>query len=596
MSDRLGNVLGNFIGNRRQSGNRSLTKEFGQRVIARYPGMGEYISRSLFGSAGRESQIQYSLQEMEKLQSMNSHSGSGLISGTSGSRWPIAPLYDYLLTLDQTVGDILNEIDRIKSLGLLGSSHQDQVADRVLMPDFRPMWYHVAMELGSIDGQGNIMTEGQALGSDMYYESGQGGWVLPSANVAGGAHVRRKTSYELACDNALLLGYSHLNAIVALSQGLFRVQFTAAKKLNATSATSYGGQIERGNWINSASNSTDGQNPDALSSSNDRNRTLVAQRTDLGSYYQNRFHREHAIGQTATPFEHRNQGNVASPYNSPLSGGAMATLVTWRSGGTNTLPAGNSGGVPTQAIHVSSDMFRTAFHAHPNHPIQYCQTFKEVAKSLRIDLALRNLHMDMQVMFADMWAATRRSASNPSDHHAMSMRTGCPGGSVKVFKNHKGRMISEFINVPGRGTIRNPEIHGTGTCAPLVRNQSRAPSLVPGLSARAGLFNMGGPMSTPFSSESFFGAGASTSSIGELFGAEAKRRKPRKTAKKKPRKRKTAKKKPRKRKTNTRTVHRKRKVTRTSRMFKGRAVYRGEQGGLFVRTKAASGKLVRRYI
>jgi hypothetical protein len=634
----LGNLLGNFIGDRRVSSTRSLIKEFGKRILGRYPGMGEFMSRSLFGRSGAEGQITWSLSEIQKLAAANS-GNSGMLNGVGTSRWPIAPTYDYLLTLDQVVGNIFNEINRIKSMGNISTGQSNAIQKRVLHPDFRPHWYQTQFTNGQTDGKGLVETEGQSLGSDLMYENGGGGnafsGVLPG-HGATGSHVRSKTAYELACDNALLLNYTHLHDIVALSQGLYKVQFTAGRRIYAFdgivrvdgAGQPVGQSLRAGDWVNALDSGVGagiqliGRRGITSLTGAGRNKgtILLAQPTDMDQYSQNRFTREAMYQNTSTDFTFA--GLNAAPAGSDRkvgddgNGGAIATL--W------TIPTNNHGpgqnpmcptdgsvaagaavpNVPTKAVSVTRDDIRTAASGFlGTHPIAYIDVFREAMHNLRIDLALRNLHMDMQVIYADMSSLTSRSTGRAGDIHAMSRFSGCPTGSAMVFTDQRGKLVPENIHIPGRGSVRNPAISGRGRCTPLVRN-IRVPDLGPNISTAMAAAMMTGT-NDGLPGMAF---GSRTTSIGDLFGGSARTKPSRKYKKKnkksnKKKKKKASKKKATKKSTKKKASKKKatkkstkKKVNKTSRMFKGRAVFRGAKGGLFVRKKASSGRLVRQYI
>jgi hypothetical protein len=544
---RLGNSLGAWIGDRRTASNAAITRRFGQMVLDQHPGMGDYMSRTLFGAPGRERDIRWTVDEIKRLVSVNSGLTTSIkdVGETLGvdilTRYPIAPTYDYLLTLDSAVGDIVNEINRIDSMSTLGSKHRALIDARVLMPDFRPLEFHKVVQLGAQDEQGRDITIGQMLGFPRVYQK-----AVP--------FVRIKTTKELAEDNAAILSYVHMNNIIALSQGLWRVNFTPAKapRLDLGNPDGYdksAADIRPGAWINSKGPVIAKTTSD--SSSNDVS-SFLAQDPDPTHYPKNRF----------SPYDSGDKGTAALIK---LQYGGYEPPERWKSDGVTPPTAPEDGGAQP-AIYQNAkgryvvatednlsriaDQFKAAGQAQ-----QYFWKFRQIAQALHIDVALRNLHADLQVAYAQGRKMYLTSPTNPAHHVAMNtFNSGCPTGSVRVFKDKEGKMIDEFVGT-GSGQIRNPEIFGHPGCAPLVNTMKtiRAPVLVPGLSiarqaqVRAGTW--ADHDSGSFRAGSFGGGG------GGGGGAVS-----------------------------------------TGRKFQGRAVYKGAKGGLFTQTRGRNGKMTKKYI
>ena len=470
-SSRMGNVLGRFIKGRRKASNQNTVSEFGRRVLARYPGMGEFMSRALFRSPDREKDIQWTVDEIQQLTASNSYStsnsGGSILSGVDSSRWPIAPTYDYLLTLDMAVGDMINEITRIQSLGGLGDKEEQNMNRRVYMPDSRPVWYHASVALGAMDSNGNVVTTGQALGSDRVYEPGMDAPLLPKFHGKQ-PFIRPKTKYELACDAAQLLSYPHMNDITSLSQGLFRVNFTSGQRKLTTNGMG-GRMIARNHWINSFEG--DRRSATTKAGLNDHpGSVLAAQPTNLNSYPQNRFDRE--SGSLGYQLPSGIAYSEAEQTVGLQSGGAMSELYTVKDG-NRTAPSKNDSGVPVDAIALGDDDYRRAASRYAgSHAVSFVPVFAEIAKSVGIGDGLQNLHEDVKTVFADMWTSSRLQTYRPTNHFQIAQRSGCPGHSSKIFTDRRGRTVPQFIQT-AKGKIRNPEAIN-GTCAPLVKSRKAA--------------------------------------------------------------------------------------------------------------------------
>lgn len=500
-----GNVLGRFMIDRRIGKARDIVKQFGAMVLARHAGMGDYMSRMLFGASGQENRIQWTVDEIQRLMAANSGSSeSSILNGTGNSRWPIAPTYDYLITLDQVVADILAETERLKSYPALSVAEQQAVKKRVIHPDFRPWWYHeTGQELGVVDKDGHVITEGQALGSDMKYNPVGGG--------VGSREPTPKDKYEIACDAALLFNYVHVHNIVALSQGLFKVNFTATNKLSFANASHVSAvKAPPGSWVNAFdvyAPPGGGTFTSAEAMRAKKMHVLAAQETDLSCYRDNHFwvnRLDNGIDKAGIAANFAfNAGTVPQKAT---EGGAMATLSVFKDGG-NMIPA------PPHATEINVDHFRQAAIAMGGtHPVHYTNIFREITAALGIDSALRNLHMDMQVLLADMIRTYSRNSYAPNDLHAIVNRSTCPPGSARVYVDAKGRYAPPIIMTP-KGPVRNPALVGGGTCRNIVRSQDDPAFFGAALSSN---FGLGSDMpGMPF------GAGAMT--MGTLYRARKKR-------------------------------------------------------------------------
>lgn len=545
----LGNTLGAWIGDRRSSHNASLIKRFGARVLDRNPGMGEYMSRSLFGASGQESRIKWTVDEIQKLVSLNSGLSSSFIDPKTGAaakdpstiggldilvRYPIAPTYDYLLTLDLVVGDVVNEINRINSMGSIGSRQRAGIDARVLMPDFRALEFHEQVLLGALDEHGRDVTTGQILGYPRYH-------------TKDAPYTGLKTRVMLMVDNAALLSYVHMNNIIAVSQGLWKVNFTPAKAI--VDEGYKGGAIGVGKWINAV---------DPKGAATGVMAFAAAQDPDPTHYPENHFMPDGGLkGKKAVDV----LGNYAAParwavakgrdYVFSENGGAMPALLS---------DGANNNGTEAKIMAVTDDVIREIANkaVAAKQPMQYFSMFRDIAQELRIDVGLRNLHADLQATYASARQQYALSPTNPSHHVAINNSSAaCTPGMVRVFKNSRNEMVSEFVQT-SQGKIRNPEIVGVGQCVSIVGGSGpgrAAPNLVPGIAiasvsakTRKGVF------------------GGRSQTIGSVFGGSRARR-------------------------STKS-----KATKTGRKFQGKAVYRGAKGGLFVQSKGANGKMVKRYI
>jgi hypothetical protein len=526
-SQRVGNILGNFIGFNRVSG-KSILREFGQKFMGRYPGMSSYVSQIVFGSPDKVQQLQFTYSEMQLVAGRGGHGNnlSGVIN-----QWPIAPLYDYLLTVDLVVTQIINEIARIKNMRYIGSNETEDIKRRVLMPDFRPHFFHtVTPDLGQVDIKGRLKSEGQALGSDMQY-------------MGENESAVAKNKKGIAEDNAVLLSYRHLNNIVALSQGLFIVNFTRTYKLTNDGVDNSKG-IDRGAWVNSKSANAEHNivTPGTI---------LSAQDFQINHYADNRFENLRNTVFRGLP---ENMFKKTGDLKSPALGGAMATILPDKEN-------------KQHKVITDSDFDENMTKLNKMSAIYHCSNFREIAKELHLDLALRNLHMDMQVVFSETVGLMLRGGNRPNDLFALGARSSCPPGHTQLFMNREGKMVSQFVSVPGQGMVRNPEIHGVGVCTKIQNVSDGSRLRVPSLRA------------------------SSRTTIADLFGAESRRRKPRRRApRKKPVRKRSS------RKKQVKYTARK-SVRSTTRKFKGKTVFKGANGGLFVKQRSrTTGKMTRKYI
>jgi hypothetical protein len=572
----LGNVLGKFMGGRRIASNEPLIKSFGSRILALYPGMGDFMSRELFGSAGQETSIQWTLDEIKRLTQNSSHgygadAQDSILNGINGGKWPIAETYDYILSLDETVGNILNEIARVKSLGSLARLQRTNMSKRILRADFRPEWYHNT-PLGQLDNNSLVVTTGQALGDPNVYRNNQ---------------IVQKNNLELAEDNALLLSYSHMNAVVSLCQGLFKVIFTVTDAFDGNGSFSRS-MVPSGSWVNAVgavySDLSDDQAEEIATGEGNRSTmVLYPQDTDLRKYANNRYNRENR--------DILRPSNVRGSFEMQ-QGGAMPTWFVHQLGGGQS-------SAKVHRVHDST-VDTVCGTVTGKHAMQYVPHFKQTMKSLNIDRALNNLHADLLVIYEDQLFASGKNTSNPGDHWAIGMRNGCTPGTVKVFRDKRGQMVSQFISTK-QGNIRNPNIHGPGQCSSIVRDQNY-PNLAPGLKASAsaalhnaqmwkdGLPGMGFHANAAMNQSQMWHDGLP----GMHFQANAKSKK-KKSKKKKSKKKKSKKKKSKKKKSKKKKSKKKKSktmksknYTATSKRKDGNVVYKCPSG-LFVRKKTMNG-------
>ena len=530
----LGNTIGRWIGDRRTSTNAGLARRFGQMVLDRHPGMGEYMSRTLFGTPNRQADIQWTVEEIKKLVSVNSGLtpiGEDPKTGDSGSsmltRFPIAPTYDYLLTLDQVVGDIVNEINRIDSMGSIGSNERAAIDKRVIMPDFRPLEFHMQTPLGALDATGNDLTAGQMLGFPRHY-----------TNAA--PHTKMKTRNDLVVDNAALLSYLHMNNIIALSQGLWKVNFTDAKVGGDSEKT-----LQPGDWINA----TRGVIVPAYTDKNRGSFFLLAQDVRPQVYPNSQFIPTN-LDKTVVEGEGDRKGYFGA-YTTPKRWSTASGVYTaLEGGGAQPSILHDVDGSPEGATVATEDVLSGLADGlkAKRAPYGYFWAFRQIAQSLKIDIALRNLHADLQVAYAQGRRMYTANPTNPSHHAALnSFRTGCPAGSVKVFRDRDGKMVPETINTPS-GKIMNPNIVGGGRCVPIIggpedRQFKNAPTLASSRTlARAGLWGDDDDedVAGSYRAGLFGGGGRSSRASGPV---------------------------------------------KTNQKFEGKAVYRGSKGGLFVKTR-----------
>ena len=519
--DNIGNITGNFIGDRRHPKTQALAHEFGDLVCNRHLGMRDWICASLRIKSG--SKIFWTADEAKRLFARNSYSGS------MPEKWPVAETYDYLLTLDQVTDDMRSEMIRIK--GIMKHMDKKHLEKRVLRSDMRPSWYHKQnpdlYERGGPDNK--LLNEGQSLGDPGYYDK--------RTNT-----TRSKTQYENACDNALMLSYMHVNNVVALSQGLFKIFYSRSPILNlhANNLIEFGSgrnQIPAGSWVNANNDTFQRRGPTSKSlqrifkvfptpvdlnvldpdeyqggtklidahrnATNDNPRleravaplhlsnypliinpsrhlqllAVLPQVTELGAYVKNRFTIEDNNG---VPPEHENNGDLAKPARFNHHGGACASLLTlqqnesldkmWpESAKDNT--GYRRGYVPQTAHPIDPDKRAKAMKAiGTGHSIYFCPDFKDVADYLEIPQMLWSMHRAMSVVF-ERNITQGKSIADPTSIYSINSYGPCPAGSSRAFLNHNHESVPQFLN--GKP---NPAITSRGHC---VSDYQRGGGMVP---------------------------------------------------------------------------------------------------------------------
>ena len=437
---------------RRKTGDRKLAVAFGRRVLAQDPPMELRLLQKLGLKSADE--IEWTHDEIRDM-----------MGGSSFAGFPIAETYDMIFTIDSIVDDLVNAAQNARQMDQLTAAEKTDMAASILRMDFRPEEAHVHMPLGEKDQTGNVKSTGQVLGDPRIYEAnaGSGGPViLPASAAPGSSNIRAKTEYEMACDNAKLYSYKHINNIQAASQGLWRVTYTRARFMDNLIPKPTDLLVHRNYWINATETpvqSADG--PGAVGAITSDFHYLCAQQplpSAVGDnhYMENRFKRSEAGGGP------KYKVATAAAYESPMEGGAIGPLMI------DT----KAGGVPTTA--KSLDPRTIDSHANAlggvDHPIQNLALFRRIIHELRIDESLWQLYGDVQVIYERAKARAVNGYGYVGRAYSRPMMNQCPSGSGRVFVDEKNRVVKEFIETD-TGPVRNPSAI-TRKCMPLYEKSS----------------------------------------------------------------------------------------------------------------------------
>lgn len=166
-------------------------------------------------------------------------------------------MYDFITTIDAVYQNIRGLQQHVDALPQLRDSREIEFLKTHLLPsDYRPWPFHEndtirAKTLKNIpdsatqfqhfgaqdSGQGlrlgdktRFVLQDEHKRMDQTYENVNLSTQLVRDPITG---ARAKTPFELCCDEAALLDYPVLNALVAISQGLFRVTLVKARQLVA---------------------------------------------------------------------------------------------------------------------------------------------------------------------------------------------------------------------------------------------------------------------------------------------------------------------------------------------------------------------------
>lgn len=474
---------------------QEIISRLGKSIMAKYPGTEALISQYIGSSP------QFTVAEVRSILSKAAGRVAELadLNGGGRDRKPVLPLYDFCFSIDMAVAALLQDQQAAKSWDEDGSNVSGVMRDRVIPPDFRPIWYHDAgIRLGQVDERGRVMTQGQrAAGDAMIYESHgaprRQQYIDPAVGGAQGVPiVRPKNPYEKCVEEAYLLGFNSWNQICALSQGLYR-QWASVAGGNA------------GVWVNEPGNVAVGDYSAGGTA------LYQPKFTDLREYPENRYMREtlaHGIptwsvlpggavvgalstrvcgsGAAGGSWAGSWAGNSAMVYPvlgavgfAPRTMAAFGTYVVHIDGAAaGSIIAGNAPAatraladsanpafagtetclVPSRAYVVKLSDAWAAMRAQ-NGAIRFCPDFADQMRKLKLDRALLNIYEATQSL---LWGSIKRGAvrlANPLDVAAVSARGGCPPGAVVTYQTtgRDSKLLvgdAAFVNTPQGKVLR----------------------------------------------------------------------------------------------------------------------------------------------
>ena len=399
----------------RSRSHQALVRRFGKAALTRFPGMGEFMSVSLFGRRGQEKKIQWSIDEILRLSLDNTTLGVDLISGDGDSNgWPVQPVYDYIFTLDRVVFAMLAEGSRVKLVDLFESVTVRQMDMRIPAPGFRT---------------------GQRVAFDVDVKSTQFGVTtrLGDKLLIG----QPKTHARRMAEDGAILSYPHFHDIIALSQGLFRTYFTDA--------------LSKDEWVNDGIMTHGGlliaslRNPLDVEVKGE----FVDDFTAMGF--------ERTLSEGGNPvsefeFENGETGVIGRHGIAIEDGGAFGTFAFRTRVGRIHL-AYRPGVSARHAVARASDS-----------AIRHIGVFSSINQHEGITKSLLRMHMKLQ----NDYDRVRRKYVRLSDVHTISQMTEpAPKNHGRIFTDRKGKMVPEFVKTSA-GKIRNPAIDGPGVVVPII--------------------------------------------------------------------------------------------------------------------------------